>query len=50
MSATQSSLGVCPHCGSTVLPSQILIEYRRGDGSVGIYAGCRSCDDVIRPE
>lgn len=49
MSLNGSPLGVCPNCGVTLSQAEKLIEYRREDGSVGVYADCSSCDDVVHP-
>lgn len=44
------TLGVCPDCGAELLPSQLLVEYEKDDGSQGVFADCYDCDKVVRPE
>jgi hypothetical protein len=43
-------LGVCPNCGHDIRPVDELITYERSDESIGVFAGCPSCEMVINPE
>jgi NAD-dependent SIR2 family protein deacetylase len=50
MSPDSSSLGHCPDCGRSIPPGWKLIEYEQEDGSMGVFAECPSCEEVIKPE
>lgn len=43
---TNSELGVCPNCETTVRRSQVLITYEKGDRSA-MFAECPNCEDVL---
>ncbi|SDE86821.1 DUF7837 family putative zinc-binding protein [Halorientalis regularis] len=50
MNTDESSLGRCPDCGERVPETWLLVEFKRDDGSEGIWAECPACEKVIAPE
>jgi|GEM_PF-6650472 len=44
MSVEHSTIGSCPHCGTTLNHSDVLIEYE-----TGLYVECPACGDPVRP-
>nr|WP_236639913.1 phage terminase large subunit family protein [Salinigranum halophilum] len=50
MNSDSSSLGRCPDCGRSISETWKLIEWRQEDGSVGVFAECPECDEVVKPE
>ena len=40
----------CPGCGEEIPSGWTLIEYEKADGTVGIWAECPSCEEVVSPE
>lgn len=48
MPPTADVLGVCPHCGATILPEQVIIEYETADDTA-TYAECPDCTAVVHP-
>lgn len=43
-------LGRCPDCGEQIPEAWLLVEYKKNDGTEGVWAECPVCDDVIAPE
>lgn len=43
-------LGRCPDCNERITTAWILVEYERDDGTEGVWAECRACEDVVAPE
>jgi len=50
MSNKTEPLGVCPDCGAEIQQLQLLVEYEKDDGTIGRFAECVSCDEVVKPE
>ena len=50
MSRNRSMLGRCPKCGEEIPSGWTLIEYEKADGTVGIWAECPACEEVVSPE
>ena len=50
MNADESSLGHCPECGEEISEAWILLEYKKNDGTEGVWAECPVCEDVVAPE
>ncbi|WP_457769213.1 DUF7837 family putative zinc-binding protein [Halobacterium salinarum] len=50
MPTDDSSLGQCPDCGDPITSAWLLVEYRKDDGTDGVWAECPSCGDVVAPE
>lgn len=50
MTSDVSSTGHCPECSEPIPPAMTLIEYRKADGSVGSFAECPACEEVVKPE
>ncbi len=48
MSADQS-VDSCPHCGTRIPETQVLIEYETVDGRKR-YSECPQCLEVVHPE
>lgn len=48
MAAKATTVGTCPECGTTIKPSQVLIEYEK-NGEQAVYADCYACDEVVHP-
>ena len=38
----------CPNCRRELPPAYTLIEYEKHDGTVGAFAECPACDDVVK--
>jgi formate dehydrogenase maturation protein FdhE len=49
MPTRNSTLGVCPFCGSTLESGSIILEYETG-GERRVYAECEECDEPVHPE
>jgi len=45
----ESHLGVCPNCSHDIRPIDELITFKRSDDSIGMFAECPSCEEVIEP-
>jgi len=43
------AVGDCPGCGERIPVAALLVEYDRGDGTVGRFAECPGCQDVVEP-
>jgi len=50
MNRNERTLGTCPNCGHLIRAVNELITYERSDNSIGIFAECPSCDEVVNPE
>ena len=50
MMSDDSRLGVCPNCGHDIRPIDELITYERSDSTIGVFAECPACGEVIDPE
>jgi len=50
MPPDDASLGQCPDCGESISAAWLLVEYRKDDGTEGVWAECPSCKDVVAPE
>jgi uncharacterized Zn finger protein len=50
MMSDDSRLGVCPNCGHDIQPIDELITYERSDSTIGVFAECPACGEVIDPE
>ena len=50
MNADESSLGRCPECGEDISEAWILVEYKKNDGTEGVWTECPACGDVVAPE
>jgi len=50
MNADESSLGRCPECGEDISEAWVLVEYKKDDGTEGVWAECPACEDVVSPE
>ena len=50
MNADKSSLGRCPECGEDISEAWMLVEYKKNDGTEGVWAECPACGDVVAPE
>lgn len=50
MNPDNRTLGTCPNCGHPIRPLDELITYERSDSSVGVFAECPSCEEVVNPE
>lgn len=50
MITDESLLGTCPECDEAIPVGWKLIEYEQTDGSIGVFAECPSCTEVVRPE
>jgi len=50
MSDSDGILGRCPNCGGEIPSAYLLIEYEATDGSLGRWAECPDCDDVVDPD
>lgn len=50
MTSTRTSrTGVCPVCGTDLVPWDVLIEYERPDGEPASYAECPDCRSIVHP-
>jgi len=49
MATRNSTLGVCPFCGSTLKAGSIILEYEV-DGQRRVYAQCSECGEPVHPE
>ncbi len=49
MMSDDSRLGVCPNCGHDIRPIDELITFERSDDSIGMFAECPSCEEVVEP-
>ena len=38
----------CPQCRRELPPAYTLIEYEKRDGTIGVFAECPECDDVVK--
>ena len=43
-------LGCCPDCGERIPTAWVLVEYKKNDGTDGVWAECPECADVVAPE
>lgn len=43
-------LGECPQCGREIPSAYLLIEYEAEDGTVGRWAECPECAEVVDPD
>jgi endogenous inhibitor of DNA gyrase (YacG/DUF329 family) len=43
-------LGRCPKCGKELSSAYVLVEYKKDDGTTGIWAECPICDEVVNPQ
>ena len=43
-------LGECPQCNHEIPPAYLLIEYEAEDGTIGRWAECPECTDVVSPD
>lgn len=50
MTVPDDVLGECPQCGREIPPAYLLIEYETEDGTVGRWAECPECTDVVAPD
>lgn len=50
MTSDDRRLGTCPDCGGEIRAVDELITYERSDGSVGMFAECPVCEEVVTPE
>jgi len=50
MNADESSLGRCPECGEDISEAWILVEYKKNDGTEGVWAECPACGEVVAPK
>ena len=50
MNADESSLGRCPECGEEISEAWILVEYKKNDGTEGVWTECPACEGVVAPE
>ncbi|WP_455431121.1 DUF7837 family putative zinc-binding protein [Salinigranum halophilum] len=50
MNRDNRTLGACPNCGHIIRPLDELITYERSDSSIGVFAECPSCEEVVNPE
>jgi uncharacterized protein with PIN domain len=44
-----SDLGRCPNCNQAIADWDVLISYVRDDGTLGRYAECPDCREVVPP-
>ena len=49
MATRNSTLGMCPFCGSTLEAGSIILEYEV-DGQQRVYAQCMECGEPVHPE
>lgn len=49
MTTKEYLLGCCPNCGEEISDVFKMIEYTREDGSIGIYADCPVCREIVTP-
>ncbi|SFG35354.1 hypothetical protein SAMN04488063_1778 [Halopelagius inordinatus] len=50
MTTSESTVGLCPHCGESIPEENLIIHYERADGWTIVVAGCRWCDIVVEPK
>jgi len=49
MATSNSTLGVCPYCGSTLEAGSIILEYEV-EGERRVFAECTQCNEPVHPE
>lgn len=50
MTTDHGRLGACPDCGHDIRPVDEIITYERSDSTIGVFAACPSCEEVVSPE
>jgi len=50
MTDSNGGLGACPQCGREIPPAYLLIEYELEDDTVGQWAECPECEEVVDPD
>ncbi len=50
MNADESFLGRCPESGEDISVAWILVEYKKADGTEGVWTESPACEDVVAPE
>ena len=50
MTDSNGGLGACPQCGREIPPAYLLIEYELEDDTVGRWAECPDCEEVVDPD
>jgi uncharacterized Zn finger protein len=50
MTASNGRIGVCPNCGQDIRTIDELIAYERSNSTIGVFAECPCCGEVVEPE
>jgi hypothetical protein len=49
MTPDEAILGRCPDCDEPIPETWLILEYEKEDGTVGKWAECPECRDVVAP-